>query len=117
MSQIKPDEQTIDNFRPSTFKPWRLIFSVLSVMLFISFAIKWYSQSVTLPRFCSDPEMALYYLEKIMTEKSPTGKTFKDRKPYVIAAKLIYLVPKQANEPIKQYIDRVRYELNQRCRS
>ena len=84
-------------------------------MLLISQAIKWYSTSVTLPRYCEDPEQALHHLEEIITKSSPAGNTRESRRPYIIAAKLIYLVPQESNESVKHYLHRVRTELSQRC--
>ncbi|MFK5986296.1 MAG: hypothetical protein QM479_12850 [Pseudomonadota bacterium] len=112
---MNPADNFENNFKPGSFKPWRLIFIVLAIMLFISYAIKWYSQSVTLPRFCKDPEMSLHHLEEIITKKTPTGNQYKQRKPYIIAAKLIYLVPQNSNESVDAYIHRVRIELSKRC--
>ncbi|MDX2507728.1 MAG: hypothetical protein QNL62_25085 [Gammaproteobacteria bacterium] len=101
-------------FQATTFKPLRFIIIILFIIVFISQAIKWYSHSVTLPRFCADPELALHHLEQIVSQRTPAGNA--SRRPYIIAAKLIYLVPQQANEPVKDYIHRVRSNLNQRCR-
>ena len=84
-------------------------------MLFISQAIKWYSTSVTLPRYCEDPELALHHLEEIISKPEPAGDTRESRRPYIIAAKLIYLVPQKSNESIENYLHRVRTELSQRC--
>lgn len=104
-----------DEFKPSNFKPVRFVFFIFLIMLFISQAIKWYSTSVTLPRFCEDPELALHHLEAIITKPTPAGDTREARRPYIIAAKLIYLVPQKSNESIENYLHRVRAELSQRC--
>ncbi len=104
-----------DNFRPSRFKVWPFMLIILAIMLFISQAIKWYSTSVTLPRFCDDPELSLHHLEALISKKTPAGEGRLARKPYIIAAKLIYLVPQQSNESNKHYLHRVRQELSQRC--
>jgi len=102
-----------EEFQAASFKPVRFILLILLIILLISQMIKWYSHSVTLPRFCEDPELAIHHLQEIITERSPAGEA--PRRPYIIAAKLIYLIPRQANEPIEHYIQRVRAELNQRC--
>lgn len=100
-------------FKATSFKPVRFILVILLIVLLISQMIKWYSHSVTLPRFCEDPELAIHHLQEIITQRSPAGET--SRRPYIIAAKLIYLIPRQANESVEHYIQRVRAELNQRC--
>ena len=116
-SDIKSDNFKSNNFQPTEFKPVRLIVVILLIMLGISQAIKWYSHSVTLPRFCEDPELALHHLEEIVSKRTAiiSGTGAKSRKPYIIAAKLIYLVPQKSNETIKNYIQRVRLDLNHRC--
>lgn len=101
------------DFEPAAFKPVRFIMVVLLITVFISQAIQWYSQSVSLPRYCDDPEAALQYLEKIVSHPTPAGDEAK--KPYIIAAKLIFLVPRQSDEPVPDYIQRVRIYLRQQC--
>ncbi len=115
----KPGQKlTSDNneeFVPANFKPVRFLFIILLIMLLISQAIKWYSTSVTLPRFCEDPESSMHHLEELITKRTPAGEGRLARKPYIIAAKLIYLVPQKSNESNTDYLHRVRGELSQRC--
>ncbi len=111
-----PENQADETeFQPSNFKPIRLVLIILVIMLIISQSVKWYSQSVTLPRFCEDPEMAVHHLEEIISKKAPAGEGYKGRKPYIIAAKLIYLIPQGSSEANQDYINRVRQELSKRC--
>ncbi len=105
----------LHEFEPSNFKPVRFVFFIFIIMLFISQAIKWYSTSVTLPRFCQDPELALHHLQEIITQRTPAGDGREARRPYIIAAKLIYLIPQKSNESSENYVHRVRGELSQRC--
>ena len=111
----KESSSYADDFTPGQFKVLPFIALIFAIMLFISFAIKWYSHSVTLPRFCEDPELALHHLKEIISKKTPELDGRKARKPYIIAAKLIYLVPQKTNESIDDYVYRVRRELSQRC--
>jgi len=104
-----------DDIKDIEFKPIRFIFFIFLIMLFISQTIKWYSSSVTLPRYCEDPEAALHHLEEIMTKPEPAGHTRESRRPFIIAAKLIYLVPQESNESVENYLHRVRRELSKRC--
>lgn len=101
----------IDDFRP--FNPLQVIVPVLLLMLSVSFAARWYSQQVTLPRYCEDPEQALNYLQKIITETRPAGEA--SRRPYIIAAKLLFLLPREAFEPDQAYIVRVQQYLRKQC--
>lgn len=115
-TQVKKNNDSIENeFQAANFKPVRFVFFILLIMLFISQAIKWYSTSVTLPRYCEDPALALHHLEEIITKPAPAGNTRESRRPYIIAAKLIYLVPRGSNESIENYLHRVRTELSMRC--
>jgi hypothetical protein len=112
LSQHQPTES---HFIKSQFKPLPLIIIILVIMLSISQAIQWYSTSITLPRFCHDPEKALHHLEEIINSSHLTTNSRETRRPYIIAAKLIYLIPQQANETNEHYLYRVRIELSQRC--
>ncbi len=102
-------------FIPGQFKPARLVLLVLIIMLCISQAIKWYSNAVTLPRFCEDPQAALHHLDELINKQKPVGEGRLARKPYIIAAKLIYLVPQQSNESNDNYLQRLQTELSTRC--
>ena len=56
----------------------------------------------------------MHYLEKVLTEKTPAKN--EARRPYLIAAKLIYLIPQGYNETIPDYIDRLKIRLGEQCR-
>ena len=86
----------------------------LAVMLFITTAIDWYSNQVSLPRYCEDPQQALHYLEANLRQSEPAGD--EPRKPYLIAAKLLFLIPQASGESITDYLNRVELELLQHCR-
>ncbi len=109
---LQPDKETCE-FQPTSFKTMPFLAVILLIILFISQAIQWYSQSVTLPRFCEDPELAIHNLREIVTKRSPAGN--RSRRPYIIAAKLVYLLPQHSNEPVDDYIHRVRREISLRC--
>ena len=95
------------------FKPWRLIVFVLLILLAISFWLKWYTGAVSLPRYCDNPADTMHYLEKVLTEKTPAKS--EPRKPYLIAAKLIYLIPQQIDESVPDYLDRLKTRLGEQC--
>jgi hypothetical protein len=100
--------------KKSTFKPWRIIMFVGFALLAISLLSRWHAQQVTLPRYCENPEQSLQLLQKILTEKRPAGD--ETRRPYIIAAKLLFLIPRQADEEIPTYLERVRVQLREQCR-
>ncbi|RKZ36850.1 MAG: hypothetical protein DRQ49_07275 [Gammaproteobacteria bacterium] len=99
--------------KQSTFNPWKIIIFVALALLSISFFSTRYAQQVTLPRYCDNPEQALYLLEEILTKERPAGD--ETRRPYIIAAKLLFLLPRQADEPISNYLNRVRQHLQKQC--
>ncbi len=87
---------------------------VLLSMLLISAWARWYGQQVSIPRFCENPQSTLQHLEKVLREERPAGN--EARRPYIIAAKLIFLLPRQSNEETPVYLDRVRTYIQDACR-
>ncbi|MEA3278253.1 MAG: hypothetical protein U9Q81_23775 [Pseudomonadota bacterium] len=96
-----------------TFRPLRLIVAVLAVMLAISAASRWYARDVTLPRYCEDPEQALADLRRVLTEERPAGDGA--RRPFIVAARLMFLVPRNGDEPLRDYLGRLRIHMAERC--
>jgi len=116
---MKPNHPISSNNDPRLndipdFKPWRLIGFVLLLLLAISFWLKWYTGAVSLPRYCKNPADTMHYLEKVLTEKTPAKD--EPRKPYLIAAKLIYLIPQLNEESVPDYLDRLKVRLGEQCR-
>ena len=113
--KIKPpitEAQEITNIED--FKPWRLIGFILFLLFAISFWLKWYTGAVSIPRYCDSPSDAMHYLEKVLTEKEPAKD--ENRRPYLIAAKLIYIIPRQLDETIPDYLARLRVRIAEQCR-
>ncbi len=90
-----------------------LVAVIAVLMLSVSSAIEWYADEVSLPRYCGDPDKALHYLEADLREQRPAGDD--SRRPYLIAAKLLFLVPRESEEPIPDYLNRVELEIRRRC--
>lgn len=84
-----------------------------AVMLFIFNSADWYANKSALPRFCENPSQAVAIVEKIMTIPTPTGG--EKRRPYIIAAKLIFLVPRERDEAMPDYLVRLRRRISQSC--
>lgn len=97
-----------------TFWPLGLITGVAAVMLLVNLSIRGYSQVVSLPRYCGSIDQTLGQLEQILTQSRPAADA--DHRAYLIAAKLLFLVPQQAGEPGDAYLARVRSDLQERCR-
>ena len=95
--------------------PWRPFVVLVALLLVaISLLARQYRGEVALPRYCADPGNAIELLERVMTEKRPAGD--QPRRPYLVAAKLMFLVPRQADEPVAAYLDRVAVHIGATCR-
>lgn len=84
-----------------------------AVMLFIFNSADWYANESALPRYCENPRQAVAIVEEIIT--SPTPGEGEKRRPYIIAAKLIFLVPQEQGETMPVYLDRLRSRISQSC--
>lgn len=96
------------------FRPLGLIAAVAAVMLLVNLSIRGYSQAVSLPRYCDRIERTVGELQHILTQSQPAPEG--QRREYLIAAKLLFLEPQQAGEPVEAYLARIRSGLNDRCR-
>lgn len=96
------------------FKPLPLIIGVLGLSIAIGIAASWYGERVALPRYCAQPESALTRLRALISDPRPAGEM--PRRPYLVAAKLLFLVPRHGNEPLEDYLARVRGRLEAQCR-
>ncbi|MCU7918853.1 MAG: hypothetical protein KZQ95_10905 [Candidatus Thiodiazotropha sp. (ex Epidulcina cf. delphinae)] len=96
------------------FQPLRLILVILLILLLISIAAQWYGKHVTMPRYCQYPGDVIGRVEQVLNEKQPAGDG--DRKPYIIAARLMFLVPRQGNESLGDYIERLQQYIDKQCR-
>ena len=97
-----------------TFKPIKLIGVVLVLLIIISLWLKWYTGTVSMPRYCDNPYQTIQYLEKVLREETPAAD--QSRRPYIVAAKLIYLIPQQSKESIPDYLQRVQTRIAEQCR-
>ena len=72
---------------------------ILAVFLFTSVAMvlifdaaEWYADTAALPRYCENPAAAVEQVREILSSPEPADG--KPKRPYVVAAKLIFLVPR-----------------------
>ncbi|MDH3354438.1 MAG: hypothetical protein OEL79_04405 [Chromatiales bacterium] len=103
------DEQPYQGFNPTP-----LIIIVLVTSLSVALMSNWYSNNVSMPRYCDDPETAIFHLKELMTKDRPAGDN--SRIPYLIAAKLLFILPQGGEEPLDSYLQRVRLHIAQQCR-
>ena len=98
--------------------PWIGVAATLTVtcgaLIGIFAAADWYAGNVSVPRHCADPETALALVERVLTETRPAGE--QRTTPYVVAAKLLYLVPQRPEEPAGDYLVRLRRHIEMACR-
>lgn len=97
----------------SSFNPARLVIFVLLLMLSVSFMATWYGNNVNLPRYCGKTDETIIILRKIMTEDTPAGE--QSRRPYIIAAKILFLLPKYSQEDTEGYLLRVKDYIQEDC--
>ncbi len=98
----------------SRFRPFRLVLVVMAALLLVFQASDWYAGQVSLPRYCEQQALMLQHLAAINTEERPAGD--QPRRNFVVAAKLEFLLPRMADEPVDAYIVRVRSRLERECR-
>ncbi len=100
-------------------KDWRMR-RVLAVCLLTSVAMvlifdgaQWYADNSALPRYCENPVDTVGYVREILSgDAVPEGAS---KRPYVVAAKLIFLVPRQDAEPLQSYLARLRVRISESC--
>lgn len=97
----------------SEFHPLRMVLIILLLLIAISAAAQWYGRNVTMPRYCEDPVGVMARVHSVLTEKTPAGEG--DRKPYIIAARLTFLFPRESNEELKVYLNRLRGFIEMTC--
>jgi len=98
------------------FKLWPLIVGVLVMLLMLTLANQWYAQNVAMPRYCEDPVQTLERVRRLLTEKTPAEDDFSSRRPYIVAAKLLFLIPSNSEEDEAAYLLRIRQYLEEQCR-
>ena len=95
--------------------PWKPFVALVALLLLaVTLLARQYSGEVSLPRYCADPEQAVELLRQVISERRPAGDGA--RRPYLIAAKLLFLVPRQPNEPVDGYLERVSRHIEATCR-
>lgn len=83
------------------------------VMLFIFSSADWYANNAAMPRYCAKPDATIGYVYEILTTENPTEG--KEKRPYVVAAKLIFLVPQEEGESVDNYMLRLRVRISEIC--
>lgn len=82
-------------------------------MLFIFSSADWYATNAAMPRYCEDPRETLNIVEEILTSETPSAG--KEKRPYIVAAKLVFLVPQIDGEILEDYISRLQTQISKAC--
>jgi hypothetical protein len=99
-----------------SFRLWPVVASVLLILLGLSLANQWYAQHIAMPRYCEDPVQTLERVQRLLSEEKPAEDNFDSRRPYIVAAKLLFLVPRETEENEEEYLLRIRRHLEEQCR-
>jgi hypothetical protein len=92
-----------------------VVFVVTALVLMLAFgAAEQYADRSAIPRYCADQQNVLGRVKIILTKKQPVGDGSK--RPFIIAAKLIFLVPQKDNETVQSYVERLQRHLDKVCR-
>lgn len=102
----------------------RLSLVVIPLVLLLATAGNWYAAHVSLPRYCEQPAATLQQLQQLLQEERvgerrqiyAEGAKLAERRPYLVAAKLLYLQPRLADEEEQEYLQRLAITLQQACR-
>ncbi len=91
-----------------------IVFAITAGLMMLIFRYAgWYADTSALPRYCADPRAAIGYVEDILTNPNPVGGARK--RPYLVAAKLIFLVPQQNAESTPDYLQRLQRVISGKC--
>lgn len=95
------------------FRPLLVILPVLMLPALIGQWAQWRQENILIPRYCEQQQETLDQLRQLLLAETPVEND--SRRSYMIAAKLLFLQPQQANESIDEYILRLRDFLKERC--
>ena len=83
------------------------------LLLFVFNRAQWHAEGAAVARYCDNPDGHVALVGQILTEENPAGE--EARRPWIIAAKLIYLIPQQVEEPLEEYLLRLRQTIGDAC--
>ncbi|MCW8884469.1 MAG: hypothetical protein OQK12_04320 [Motiliproteus sp.] len=108
------DPQPLQTDGNKGFNPLPLVVVVIALFLLISLWTNSYTETNSIQRYCGVSDETIGYLGKVLTKKEPAGE--EARRPYLIAAKLIFLIPQKSGESIDNYVARVKATIDSQCR-
>jgi len=91
-----------------------IVFIVTAAVLLLTFsAAQQYAEQSAIPRYCADKANVLERVRTILTKGEPVGDGAK--RPFIVAAKLIFLVPQKDSETVTGYLERLQRHLDKVC--
>ncbi len=109
-TRIKPEATTTSTIRYLIL----LVVVVTGIFWLVSRWAIWHGQGVSLPRYCTDIEGSLHTLKEVL-EGAQAFESYEQRRPALVAAKLLYLIPQTSDETTDEYLDRLYRELRMQC--
>ena len=89
------------------------VFAVTALAMWLIFnASEWYAGNAALPRYCDDPAAAIGMVSEILISPEPVAS---NRRDFIVAAKLIFLVPQADGESLHDYKHRLRSRISESC--
>ncbi len=91
------------------------VFTIAAGAMILTFGgAQWYADTAAMPRYCEEPAATIARVSEILRDETPAKLSSK--RPYVVAAKLIFLIPQADREPTEEYLARLRAEIGKTCR-
>jgi len=91
-----------------------IVFAVTAITMVVIFRFAdWRAENALLPRYCDDPRASIEYVRRIVEDGGPAQG--EKRRPYIIAAKLIFLVPQEVDESEADWLLRIEGRVRERC--
>ncbi len=98
----------------SRFNPLVAIAAVFLALIGIALALRWYSDKLSMERYCENPGVTISELRRVITDEQLAAG--KERTSFIVTSKLLFLVPRRNDEPVEDYLARVRQQLETICR-
>lgn len=96
---------------------WSVVAIFLIAALTMSFVFRsadQRSEQTLLPRYCDRPQEHLELVRRILTQPEPAGG--EARRPYIVAAKILFIEPRRSDETVEAYMRRLGRRLAEVCR-
>jgi len=100
--------------RPSPLLRFVVVFTFISLVLLGVFkGAEWRAENTALDRYCDSPQEHIRRAMRILQEPKPVENG--ERRAYIIAAKLLFLIPRREGEDIESYRARMTARMKAQC--